>query len=72
MGLWREVGLSRGLGVGRDESEQETAIAAVGLTGFETRPIGSLSGGQMQRALFARPPSTGWKTSPPRRAFYGN
>ena len=30
------------------------AIAAVGLTGFETRPIGALSGGQMQRALFAR------------------
>ena len=30
------------------------AIAAVGLTGFEGRPIGSLSGGQMQRTLFAR------------------
>ena len=32
----------------------EAAIAAVGLTGFERRPIGTLSGGQMQRALFAR------------------
>ncbi|MBD3788392.1 MAG: ATP-binding cassette domain-containing protein, partial [Sphingomonadales bacterium] len=31
-----------------------TALAAVGLTGFERRPIGALSGGQMQRVLFAR------------------
>jgi zinc/manganese transport system ATP-binding protein len=30
------------------------AIAAVGLTGFEARPIGTLSGGQLQRVLFAR------------------
>ena len=30
------------------------AIAAVGLEGFERRPIGSLSGGQLQRTLFAR------------------
>ena len=30
------------------------AISAVGLEGFEKRPIGSLSGGQIQRALFAR------------------
>ena len=29
-------------------------MAAVGLTGFERRPISTLSGGQMQRALFAR------------------
>jgi zinc/manganese transport system ATP-binding protein len=32
----------------------EQAIAPVGLTGFEQRPIGTLSGGQMQRMLFAR------------------
>ena len=32
----------------------EEAIAAVGLTGFEDRAIGTLSGGQMQRMLFAR------------------
>ena len=32
----------------------EAAIAAVGLTGFEQRTIGTLSGGQMQRMLFAR------------------
>ena len=29
-------------------------MSAVGLSGFEERPIGTLSGGQMQRALFAR------------------
>ena len=30
------------------------ALAAVGLSGFERRPIGALSGGQTQRLLFAR------------------
>jgi ABC-type Mn2+/Zn2+ transport system ATPase subunit len=30
------------------------AIASVGLTGLEDRPIGTLSGGQTQRMLFAR------------------
>ena len=53
MGLWRDIGafgrLSRKM-----RKRVGTAIAAVGLTGFERRPIGSLSGGQMQRALFAR------------------
>jgi zinc/manganese transport system ATP-binding protein len=32
----------------------QAAIEAVGLTGFEPRPIGTMSGGQMQRVLFAR------------------
>jgi zinc/manganese transport system ATP-binding protein len=32
----------------------DQAVTAVGLTGFERRPIATLSGGQMQRALFAR------------------
>jgi zinc/manganese transport system ATP-binding protein len=32
----------------------DAAIAAVGLSGFESRPIGALSGGQVQRLLFAR------------------
>jgi zinc/manganese transport system ATP-binding protein len=32
----------------------ERAVAAVGLTGFEDRTLDTLSGGQMQRALFAR------------------
>ena len=53
MGLWRRSGLFGGFG--RIEHEKiEDAIAAVGLTGFEGRPIATLSGGQMQRTLFAR------------------
>lgn len=53
MGLWREIGPFGWL---RREhySRIDAAIAAVGLTGFESRVIGSLSGGQMQRAVFAR------------------
>ncbi len=53
MGLWRRVGLFGGVGRA-DRARVEEAIAAVGLTGFEARAIGTLSGGQMQRALFAR------------------
>ena len=53
MGLWSRAGLFGAIG-GRDRGRIEEAIAAVGLTGFERRPIGTLSGGQMQRALFAR------------------
>jgi zinc/manganese transport system ATP-binding protein len=53
MGLWRSKGAFGG--IGRKERDMiEAAIAAVGLTGFEQRPIGTLSGGQMQRMLFAR------------------
>ncbi len=53
MGLWREIGAFAGLNhlLRRRIAE---AIARVGLCGLETRPIGSLSGGQLQRALFAR------------------
>ena len=53
MGLWRSRGLFGGIGR-NDDRRIETAIAAVGLTGFEKRAIGTLSGGQMQRMLFAR------------------
>jgi zinc/manganese transport system ATP-binding protein len=53
MGLWSRTGLLGGVGC-RDRARIEEAMAAVGLTGFERRPIGTLSGGQMQRALFAR------------------
>jgi zinc/manganese transport system ATP-binding protein len=53
MGLWRGKGLFGGIGP-RDRDSVEGAIAAVGLTGFEPRAIGTLSGGQMQRMLFAR------------------
>src|SRR6185295_11037370 len=53
MGLWRQAGLFGG--IGRREREQvREAMSAVGLSGFEERPIGTLSGGQMQRILFAR------------------
>jgi zinc/manganese transport system ATP-binding protein len=52
-GLWRRKGLFGGVAA-RDRDTVEAAIAAVGLTGFEPRPIGTLSGGQMQRMLFAR------------------
>ncbi|MEM9707554.1 MAG: zinc ABC transporter ATP-binding protein AztA [Pseudomonadota bacterium] len=53
MGLWHEIGAFGWLG--RSGGRRiDAALAAVGLTGFEKRPIGSLSGGQMQRVLFAR------------------
>ena len=52
-GLWRSTGFFGGMGKSaRDGIAQ--ALAAVGLNGFENRAIGTLSGGQMQRLLFAR------------------
>ena len=53
MGLWKDVGAFGRIGRAA-RTRVETAISAVGLTGFENRTIGALSGGQMQRALFAR------------------
>ena len=53
MGLWRDIGAFGRVNKGQMARVRD-AIAAVGLTGFETRSIGSLSGGQMQRVLFAR------------------
>lgn len=53
MGLWHRHGAYRGFGRGCYQAVQQ-AIARVGLRGFEKRPIGTLSGGQLQRALFAR------------------
>lgn len=53
MGLWRRTGLFGGIGR-KEHDAVEAGIAAVGLSGFEQRPIGTLSGGQMQRMLFAR------------------
>ncbi len=53
MGLWRRAGSFGGIGrKARDLIED--AISAVGLTGFEDRAIATLSGGQLQRMLFAR------------------
>lgn len=52
-GAWRAMGAWGGFGGGKRVAALR-ALAAVGLTGFENRSIGALSGGQMQRALFAR------------------
>jgi zinc/manganese transport system ATP-binding protein len=52
-GLWRFTGFFGGMGR-RERERIGEALAAVGLSGFENRPIGTLSGGQMQRMLFAR------------------
>ncbi len=53
MGLWHRTGLFGGIDrEGRHAIEH--AVAAVGLNGFEGRPISTLSGGQTQRMLFAR------------------
>jgi zinc/manganese transport system ATP-binding protein len=53
MGLWPKRGL-----LGRHTKEDRQAVAnallSVGLGGFESRSIDTLSGGQLQRALFAR------------------
>lgn len=51
MGLWDRAGLFGRIG---RSDRIAAALASVGLTGFEQRAIGTLSGGQMQRALFAR------------------
>lgn len=53
MGLWRRAGLFGGIGH-HQRNAIERAVSTVGLDGFEGRVIGTLSGGQMQRALFAR------------------
>ncbi len=53
IGLWGEIGLFRAVGRSR-LARAEAALSAVGLDRFEQRPIGSLSGGQFQRMLFAR------------------
>ena len=53
MGAYAVTGLFGGL-TRETRLRIEHAMATVGLTGFEKRPIGTLSGGQMQRTLFAR------------------
>lgn len=53
MGLWRQRGAFGGFG-GSDKERVARAISAVGLEGFEVRTLDSLSGGQLQRTLFAR------------------
>lgn len=53
MGLWAQFGAFRGFNH-HARLRVDEAIAAVGLSGLEQRPIGQLSGGQLQRARFAR------------------
>ena len=53
MGLWRELGALSGLGR-RGHDEVVRALDTVGLVELADRPVGSLSGGQFQRVLFAR------------------
>lgn len=53
MGLWAEIGAFGRIRPAHTD-RIANALAAVGLTGFDRRPIGALSGGQMQRVLFAR------------------
>ena len=52
-GLWQEIGFSGGLSDTQIERCMN-ALEAVGLDGFENRLINTLSGGQLQRSLFAR------------------
>ncbi|GJE17815.1 metal ABC transporter ATP-binding protein [Methylobacterium marchantiae] len=52
MGRWRRLGAWRS--AAPDHQTLLRALSAVGLLGFEDRLIGTLSGGQFQRALFAR------------------
>ena len=53
LGFWGKRGLFGGL-TSADRTRLGEAFSAVGLEGFERRPVGSVSGGQLQRALFAR------------------
>ncbi|RWX66580.1 metal ABC transporter ATP-binding protein [Mesorhizobium sp. M4B.F.Ca.ET.089.01.1.1] len=53
LGLWPKRGLL-GRYTKEDRESVSQALMAVGLGGFEKRPIDTLSGGQSQRTLFAR------------------
>ncbi len=53
LGLWRILGIWRPLTTTLHQRVQE-ALSIVGLAGLARREIGSLSGGQFQRMLFAR------------------
>jgi zinc/manganese transport system ATP-binding protein len=53
LGHWRQIGWARAATRRLRETAQR-ALDAVGLVGFERRPIETLSAGQFQRVLFAR------------------
>lgn len=53
LGTWSTAGPWRG--IAREmQTRIESALHTVGLDGFENRPVGTLSMGQMQRVMFAR------------------
>ena len=53
MGLWRKIGVGGGVG-SSDKDAVTGALASLGLLDLAARGIGTLSGGQFQRVLFAR------------------
>lgn len=53
MGAWARIGIWRGVNAAEHERIQ-AALKTVGLDDFAMRSINTLSGGQFQRALFAR------------------
>ena len=53
LGHWRQIGWARAATRELHETARR-ALAAVGLAGFERRPIETLSAGQFQRVMFAR------------------
>ncbi len=52
-GLWRRLGFIGGMSSAMRD-ERDAALEATGLASLRSAPLASLSGGQMQRALFAR------------------
>jgi len=53
LGCWPSVGAWGGVNA-EQMARVASALHTVGLEGFESRPVGSLSSGQFQRVLFAR------------------
>ncbi len=53
MGLWQETGAFGGFSSAQRDRVRD-ALAAVGLEGHARQPLDTLSGGQLQRTLFAR------------------
>ena len=53
LGHWRQIGWTRAV-TRQLRDRAQRALAAVGMEGFEQRPVETLSAGQFQRVLFAR------------------
>lgn len=53
MGCWPQSGLFGGINR-RSQQQIEQALDTVGMSNMSRRPVGALSGGQLQRVLFAR------------------